>query len=71
MAPRLHELADKMCSAWVAFARTGKPNHPGLPDWKPYDVKYRATMVFDFSTELVKDPLRKDRLAMAPFALSI
>ena len=26
-----YELAARMSSAWVAFARTGDPNHPGLP----------------------------------------
>jgi pimeloyl-ACP methyl ester carboxylesterase len=46
--------ADKMCLAWVAFARTRKPNHPGLPDWKPYNVKaYQLeTMLTDITTAL-------------------
>jgi para-nitrobenzyl esterase len=50
-------LADKMSKAWVAFARTGNPNHAGLPDvWVPYDNTRRATMVFNDKCELLNDP---------------
>jgi len=50
-------LADKMSAAWVAFARTGNPNHPGLKDvWVPYDNVRRATMVFNDKCELLNDP---------------
>jgi para-nitrobenzyl esterase len=50
-------LADKMSKAWVAFARTGNPNHPGLTDvWVPYDNTRRATMVFNDKCELLNDP---------------
>src|ERR1043165_7095027 len=28
-------LADAMTRAWVAFARSGNPNHSGLPRWQP------------------------------------
>lgn len=50
-------LADKMSKAWVAFARTGNPNHAGLTDvWVPYDNVRRATMVFNDKCELLNDP---------------
>ncbi len=50
-------LADKMSKAWVAFARTGNPNHAGLTDvWVPYDNTRRATMVFNDKCELINDP---------------
>jgi para-nitrobenzyl esterase len=62
--PRLDELEEKISTAWVAFARHGNPNHPGLPQWKPYDVNERATMVFDYECKLVNDPDREVRLAM-------
>ena len=39
-------LADEMSEAWLAFARTGDPNHPGLAEWPPYTPDQRATMVF-------------------------
>lgn len=65
--PRYRQLADNTSAAWVAFACTGNPSHPGLPQWKPYTVKDRATMVLDYKCELVNDPLRQERLAMEPF----
>jgi para-nitrobenzyl esterase len=36
-----------MSEAWVHFASTGNPNHPGLPHWKPFDPATNGTMVFD------------------------
>jgi para-nitrobenzyl esterase len=51
-----YELATRMSSAWVAFARTGDPNHPGLPKWAPYDNTRRATMIFNNECKLVDDP---------------
>ena len=49
-------LADRMSAAWVAFARTGNPNHPGLPKWGTFDTKQRTTMVFDSECKVVNDP---------------
>jgi para-nitrobenzyl esterase len=40
-------LADAMHDAWIAFARTGRPDHPRLPAWPPYTRKDRMTMRFD------------------------
>jgi para-nitrobenzyl esterase len=51
-----YELAARMSSAWVAFARTGDPSHPGLPQWTPYDNTRRATMIFNNECKLVDDP---------------
>jgi para-nitrobenzyl esterase len=58
-------LARNMSAAWTAFARTGNPNHPGLPTWTPYDRASRSTMQFDAQSSLVDDPMRADRLACA------
>jgi para-nitrobenzyl esterase len=46
-------LARTMSDAWVAFARSGNPNHAGLPTWKPYETKARATLLFNYRSELV------------------
>jgi para-nitrobenzyl esterase len=59
-------LADKMSNAWVAFARTGNPNHKGLPKWAPYNAETRATMIFNTpECKVVNDPSREERLALA------
>jgi para-nitrobenzyl esterase len=57
-------LAESTSKALVAFARTGNPSHPGLPDWKPYTVEERVTMVLDVTPALVDDPRRSDNLAV-------
>jgi para-nitrobenzyl esterase len=33
-SPRDRQLADRMASYWVNFARSGDPNGPGLPQWQ-------------------------------------
>lgn len=42
-----HALADRMSKAWVAFARTGNPNHKGLPNWPAYTAQNGAALLFD------------------------
>ncbi len=58
-------LADRMSHAWVGFARTGDPNHPGLPRWEPFTANERATMMLSGECRLARDPYRDERLAMA------
>jgi para-nitrobenzyl esterase len=60
-----YALADKMSSAWVAFARTGNPNHKGLPKWEPFTADKRATMIFNNECRAVNDPYREERLSVA------
>ena len=48
-------LAEAMHGAWIAFARTGKPDHPGLPPWPPYRREDRMTMRFDSTIGPVSD----------------
>ena len=62
--PEAYALADKTSSAWVAFARTGNPNTPKLPQWKPYSAPSRDTMLFNNECRVVQDPDRAARLAM-------
>jgi len=60
----LAPLAEKMSTAWAAFARTGNPNHSGLPHWPAYDADSRATMIFNDECKVVDDPGRDERLAI-------
>jgi para-nitrobenzyl esterase len=60
----LQPLADKVSSAWAAFARTGNPNTTSLPHWPAYNAKSRATMIFNDECKVVNDPGRDERLAM-------
>jgi len=54
-----HALADKMSKAWISFAKTGNPNHSGLPEWSPYNGNNTATMHFDTTCE-VKPQMDKE-----------
>ncbi|MEJ2009711.1 MAG: carboxylesterase/lipase family protein [Acidobacteriota bacterium] len=49
-------LAGKMADAWISFARTGDPNHPGLPHWPAYDPAKMQTMIFDNQCVVKNDP---------------
>lgn len=52
-------LADKMSQSWINFARSGNPNHVGLPNWAAYNAKNTATMHFD-NTCVVKPQMDKE-----------
>jgi para-nitrobenzyl esterase len=54
--PEALVLSKQMSQAWVNFARTGNPNHAGLPHWAPYTTKNRATMYFDKPCRVRNDP---------------
>lgn len=50
------ELADRMSSAWLNFAKTGNPNVTGkLPEWASYTVENGATMYFDRQWRIVNN----------------
>jgi len=63
-SPDAPALADKVSSAWIAFARTGNPNTPKLPRWPAFNPKDRPTMVFNNLSKVENDPLREQRVAM-------
>ncbi|MCW2404342.1 para-nitrobenzyl esterase [Sphingobium sp. B1D7B] len=50
-------VADAMSGAWLAFARHGSPNAPGLTEWPPYRPGQHMTMIFDTESRAVEDPL--------------
>ena len=61
---RAASLAAKVSSAWIAFAKTGKPSAQGLPEWSAYDAEHHATLVINDESKMVDDPTRERRLAM-------
>lgn len=65
--PRPRALAQKVSSAWIAFAHSGKPTAEGLPEWTPYDGERRATLVINDECAMVDDPTSDRRRAMQEF----
>ena len=59
--PGARELAERMQDAWLRFAHTGDPSHPGLGDWPAYDARRRATMVLDRECRVEDAPREPER----------
>jgi para-nitrobenzyl esterase len=49
-------LAEKMADTWVQFARTGDPNHAGIPAWQKFSPMTVPTMIWDNKVEVVPNP---------------
>ena len=45
-------LADKMSSIWAQFAKTGNPNIPTLPTWRPYTKENGELMMLGANTSM-------------------
>jgi len=63
--PEARALGAKMADAWIAFARKGDPNHPGLPKWPVFNATAGPVMIFDNKCEVKNDPDRTERLTVA------
>jgi para-nitrobenzyl esterase len=55
------KLSEQMMDAWLAFARTGNPNHENIPELPSYDQEKRATILFDKEVTVEQDPYRNER----------
>lgn len=64
--PGAQRMADIMSESWIAFARTGNPDTPQIPHWPRFDLKNRATMVFDLPSRVENDPRGNERKLFAP-----
>jgi para-nitrobenzyl esterase len=60
-------MVDSMANSWIAFARTGDPNNASVPQWAPYDLQRRNTMLFDVPSQAVDDPHHDERLFMSRY----
>ena len=58
-------MAALMSEAFIALARTGNPNHAALPEWQPYTMANRETMVFDWPPHMENDPRGAERALFA------
>jgi para-nitrobenzyl esterase len=54
--PAAYVLNKQMSTAWVSFARTGNPNHSGMPHWPTYSTETRETMIFNDPCSVRNDP---------------
>jgi para-nitrobenzyl esterase len=63
-----YALADKISQGWINFARTGDPNHKGLPSWPKYTAAAGATMMFDNTCAVRNHPDKEllDLTSVAP-----
>jgi para-nitrobenzyl esterase len=62
-------LADQMSAAWLAFAHAGNPNNKASPQWPPFRVPERATMVFDVKPRVENDFRGDERQLLASLPL--
>jgi para-nitrobenzyl esterase len=50
-----------MSESLIAYAKTGDPNHSGLPHWPAYDVTSRPTMIWNTPPRVVDNPRGNER----------
>ena len=56
-------ICNNVMDAWIAFARTGNPNHEGIPDWPSYDVEKRSTMLINKEFKVAEKFQDRERAA--------
>ena len=63
------KMADLFSDAFIAFARSGSPQTAALPDWQPYSMDRRETMLMNLPPQLANDPRGEERklFAKVPF----
>jgi para-nitrobenzyl esterase len=58
---RAQPLATAMSESLIAYAKTGDPNHAGLPRWPTYDLRSRSTMIWNTPPRVANDPRGNER----------
>ena len=57
-------LAANVSDAWIQFARSGNPNHAGIPNWPAFSAESCPTMIFDTQCKLQNNPDKEERQAL-------
>jgi para-nitrobenzyl esterase len=63
--PEARKLGGIVSDAWIHFARTGDPNHPGMPHWDAFTPAAVPTMIFDSHCQAVDGPDRGEQASIA------
>jgi para-nitrobenzyl esterase len=66
---KMKQLESQIAGAWAAMARTGDPNHQGLPNWPAYTAQNKSVMIFDTPTRVAVDPGSELRAQLVEGAL--
>lgn len=68
-AEAARRVSDQLMQAFISLARTGTPEHSGMPRWPQYRIPARETMIFDAETRVERDPRGVERalFATVPF----
>ena len=61
--PVVEKLSENMMDAWLKFTQRGDPGHAGIGEWRAYDAKDRATMIFGRESGLALAPFEEERRA--------
>ncbi len=59
------KVADQMSAMLLAFARTGNPQTPLVPQWPTYTLPQRGTLIFDVQPRIENDPRARERQLFA------
>jgi para-nitrobenzyl esterase len=62
--PGPRALAANVSEAWIQFARSGNPNHGGLPNWPAFSAESCPTMIFDTQCKLQNNPDKEEKQAI-------
>ncbi len=60
-SPQVQEMGRILSQIWINYARTGVPQAPGIPTWKPYTLEQRETMILNVESRLAADPMGETR----------
>ncbi len=53
---QMGQLEAQVAGAWTSLARSGDPNHEGLPQWPAYTDGDKAVMLLDAPCRVARDP---------------